>query len=134
MNETLDLLDLLAPRWVADAACTPGDTAELDPIVGGRPTRAELAVRTEAARSLCAHCPVLADCAARGDELGAEGVWGGALRYHVAGDPEHPLSGQYVAVPLISTAPASPYNPKAIARRMAARRRAARAGQEKVSA
>lgn len=85
----LDLMEILGLRsdagWRRDAACTPGDTGRLDPIVGGEPTRGELAMYRRAAAELCAGCPVARLCAAEADLHADEGVRGGSLRYRAGG-------------------------------------------------
>lgn len=102
-----DLIDLLTypGAWTRDAACALEDHARLDPIAGGRPTAADVEAYTAAARELCAHCPVIADCAAEADRNLEVGVWGGALRWrdnHDGGD-----HGPYVVERLIDQAPTS---------------------------
>ncbi len=110
----MTLLTLFTREWTRFARCTPADIDRLDPIVGGHPSDDELAVRTQAAEELCAHCPVAQTCAQDADldvgvdlDLGpAVGVRGGSLRYR-AGGPR----GEYTVVPLIPEAVPSVHGP-----------------------
>jgi hypothetical protein len=106
-------------------ACTPADAPRLDPIVGGEPTPAELAVYREAAAELCAVCPVARLCGAEGDRGAEEGVWGGCLRY-LAGGPH----GAYRVLPLIPNAVPSVHDKDAVAARLTRKRAVAAAAGE----
>lgn len=119
----LDLRDLLTgrtgqiPAWQRDAACTPDDSERLDTIVGGYPTERELLARATAAGQLCAHCPVIAICAAEADLHAEVGVWGGWLRFRAGGD-----RGEYTVLRLIPEAPPSIHDDEAVADRWARKR------------
>ena len=104
MSMTLELLTVrpLPATDEAREACTPDDAEALGPIVGGLPTMAEMAAYTEAAKQMCAVCPLRDACSELGDRYAGQGVWGGSLRYR-AGGPH----GDYVVVPLIPDAPVS---------------------------
>jgi hypothetical protein len=118
-------LSFLRPgAWTEHAACRPADAERLDPILGGRPSPRELMIRTFAAQELCAHCPVRDTCGAVADrgtrEYGPDqGVRGGSLRYEVS-DPDHPLSGHFIAEALIPNAAESVHDHKAVAARLSA--------------
>src|SRR5690349_14716925 len=78
----LALTEWLNPApWVRDAACTLADSRDLDPILGGIPSRSEIRERREAAERLCAHCPVLVHCGSAADVRKLPGVHAGTLRY-----------------------------------------------------
>ena len=116
MPDLMEFLGLNAP-WQREAACTWGDRDRLGPVVGGSPTEGEWVTRTEAARELCAHCPVIERCGVAGDRKGEFGVWGGRLRYEVT-DPADELRGWYVAAALIPTAAPSRYDREAVTGRL----------------
>lgn len=103
--------------WTLEAACRPADYERLDPIIGGAPTPAELSEKTDAARELCAHCPVARSCAAEADLFVDIGVRGGSLRYRVGGD-----HGEYRVRRLIAEAVPSVHERETVAGRLARKR------------
>ena len=83
-----EVMDLMRrPAWMAVAHCASEDaetlawTLDLDdttelfvrPLGRGRRARAEL----QAAKDICAACPVCAECLAYALEHGERGIWGG---------------------------------------------------------
>jgi WhiB family redox-sensing transcriptional regulator len=62
------LLDELRPEWQRRAACRGADTATFFP----KERRS-----TQAAREICAGCPVRVECLTYARTHGVEGIWGG---------------------------------------------------------
>lgn len=63
--------------WMDRAACAGVDPERFFPRKTGNGARVE----ARAAQSICAGCPVIAECTTHADGVGAKyGVWGGRLR------------------------------------------------------
>lgn len=87
----------MIPGWRADAACLRHRAELFDPVTS-RETLRDRVVRVRVARSVCAGCPVKADCYTAGRKGKESGVWGGVLLAYGRRVPEPPIAGLTVAV------------------------------------
>lgn len=77
MTVRTHIVEMLGTPWAAEAACIGIPPWVFAPSPGDRSDRRWAAALEEAAKSICADCPVTDECLAFALSHGERGVWGG---------------------------------------------------------